>query len=97
MDEVVDRNSLALLKKVTSHQLYDALLLQLRKDFKVANVNLVFKDQAKPNEVVRELYHTINHLILHRFNDYLNLLYAVDVPENEMTAGKVFLRLKMEN
>jgi hypothetical protein len=102
-----DQHSLTLLYDISSKDLYKALLVQLRKDFNKANLHLEIEEQITPNQVVQELYQKINSLILNNFNDYLNLLYVIDVSEkqlkkletkdtSEMVKQVTFLILKRE-
>ncbi len=74
-------NSTELLKKATDEQLYEKLVVQLKKDFGLANIPIDFSLDVAPNDLKATLHEKIYYLILERFTDYLNLLYIVDVPE----------------
>ncbi|MEC7262866.1 MAG: hypothetical protein VXW38_03935 [Bacteroidota bacterium] len=99
--------SLELLEAVQREQLYKKLLLQLKKDFDLANVPIQITMDVKPAELKSLLHEKIYFLIVEKFSEYLNLLYVVDISENEVkkiapsdavdVAGEVaFLLLKRE-
>jgi len=66
--------------------LYKNLILQLNKDFKLANIDLDFHEDILPTSLKLLLHETIYNLIQEKFTDYLNLLYIIDVPENKIKA-----------
>ncbi|MGB5376511.1 hypothetical protein [Muriicola sp.] len=78
--------SLELLKYAASISLYEKLVVQLRKDFGLANINLDLPENVGPLELKTILKEKIYVLLLERFTDYLNLLYVVDVPEKAFSA-----------
>lgn len=77
-------NSLELLQKAAAENLYQSLLLQLKKDFGLANIEIQFQDSIKPKDLKLLLQEKVYVLLLEKFSDYLNLLYIVDVPEVKM-------------
>lgn len=77
-------NSITLLNKVTELDLYKDLIAQLRKDFGYANVMFDLASDVTPEILQESLFHTVYELINHKFNDYLNLLYIIDVPEKQV-------------
>ncbi|WP_340200499.1 hypothetical protein [Ascidiimonas sp. W6] len=77
-------DSTALLTEVNSLDLYKDLVAQLQKDFLYANVMIDLKIDINPALLLEELYHTIYSLIQNKFNDYLNLLYIIDVSEKQV-------------
>lgn len=77
-------NSLEVLQDARNEQLYGELLSQLEKDFGLANVPVVFSADLPPVELKRLLHEKIYFLILEKFQQYLNLLYAVDIPEGKI-------------
>ncbi|MDC6367130.1 MULTISPECIES: hypothetical protein [Flavobacteriaceae] len=100
-------NSLELLEVAQKEQLYKKLILQLNKDFELANVGLKFSLGIAPSELKKILQEKLYVLLVERFDDYLNLLYVVDIPENqvksikpsdamEIAAEACFLLLKRE-
>lgn len=76
--------SLELLEVVQREQLYKKLLLQLKKDFDLANVPIQISMDVTPTELKSLLHEKIYFLIVEKFPEYLNLLYVVDISENEV-------------
>ena len=80
------RNSLELLQHATSLALYQKLVLQLKKDFTLANIPIDPPEDIAPLNLKKMLKEKIYVLLLERFTDYLNLLYIVDVPEKAISS-----------
>lgn len=100
-------NSLELLAEVQRENLYQKLLLQIKKDFELANIAIQFTLDITPSELKSILHEKIYVLMVERFDEYLNLLYVVDISENEVkkiplsdvveiSAEVAFLLLKRE-
>ncbi len=70
-----------LIKYASSHQLYEDLVLQLKKDFGLANLTFDLPADCNPDELKYLLQKNIQFLIEEKFSDFLNLLYIVDLPE----------------
>lgn len=70
-----------LVEEANAMQLYKKLILQLNKDLLYANVDLEFNEDVLPTILKLLLREEIFNLIQHKFSDYLNLLYIVDVSE----------------
>jgi hypothetical protein len=77
-------NSLQLLEVVQKEQLYKELVLQIKKDFELANVPIKLTTDISPEELKTVLHEKVYVLIVERFEQYLNLLYVVDIPESEV-------------
>ncbi|MGB1311993.1 hypothetical protein [Bizionia paragorgiae] len=75
-----------LIKEAESLALYNNLVQQLNKDFLLANIELSFEDQVTPSELKLQLHEMVYTLIQDRFSDYLNLLYIIDVSEDQIRA-----------
>ncbi|WP_100610275.1 hypothetical protein [Confluentibacter lentus] len=75
-----------LINEANQLNLYNKLVLQLNKDFKLANIELDFHEDILPTSLKLLLHETIYKLIQEKFTDYLNLLYIIDVPENKIKA-----------
>lgn len=77
----------ALLAHAGEHGLRTPLLAQLRKDFERASVPFPMSDQpaGTPTDEawVQALHESLYLLLMERFDAYLNLMYAADVPERE--------------
>lgn len=75
---------LAILESIGSPLLYDELIRQMNKDFTRAGLEFKLTADLEPRELVGLLRHEVFRIIQFQFNDFLNLLYAVDVPEKEV-------------
>ena len=82
-------NSTALLQNAQERQLYTKLVVQLKKDFGLANIPIDLANNVSPNNLKTFLHEKIYYLILEKFTDYLNLMYVIDVPE------KAFKRIQV--
>ncbi|SFW42186.1 hypothetical protein SAMN02927921_01606 [Sinomicrobium oceani] len=70
-------------------KLWAKLVMQLQKDFSSANIHIELELEMMPEKLVGILHEAIFLLMRDRFNDYLNLLYIIDVPETEVRAIQV--------
>ena len=73
-----------LLTEAEKENLYFKLIEQLNKDFNFANEPVDFPLSTTPNELKIQLHEKIYHLIQYKFAEYLNLLYIIDVSEQEV-------------
>lgn len=96
-----------LIAKANQFKLYAKLVQQLNKDLALANIDLAFDDRILPTSLKLILFEKIYELLTKRFMDYLNLLYVVDVSEEnikkldsndmmQLSENVVFLILKRE-
>ncbi|WP_333694169.1 hypothetical protein [Flavobacterium sp.] len=96
-----------LLTEAEKENLYSKLIEQLNKDFNFANEPVDFPLSTSPNELKIQLHEKIYRLIQYKFAEYLNLLYIIDVSEeevkklngddiSELAAEVAFLILKRE-
>ncbi|GAB5564743.1 MAG: hypothetical protein Wins2KO_18060 [Winogradskyella sp.] len=87
-----------LISEANALELYEKLIIQLNKDLLLANIDLEFNRETLPTSLKIVLQETIQHLIQHRFTDYLNLLYQIDVSEHKIRSldTKDTLRLSEE-
>jgi hypothetical protein len=67
-----------------TENLYLKLIEQINKDFNLANESIDFPLSTKPTELKVQLYEKIYRLIQYKFAEYLNLLYIIDVPEDQV-------------
>lgn len=65
-------------------KLYFNLIVQLKKDFLRAQINIEIEDSIKPIALKNKIQETIESLIQYRFNEYINLLYIIDVSESKV-------------
>jgi hypothetical protein len=77
-------NTEVLLVEATNENLYFNLIEQINKDFNLANESIDLAQDIKPEELKAELHEKIYRLIQYKFAEYLNLLYIVDVPEDQI-------------
>lgn len=84
-----------LLDEACQLDLYKKLILQLNKDFQLANIDLEFHEDVLPSSLKLILHETVYKLIQEKFMEYLNLLYIIDVPEHQIKAldGEDILKL----
>ena len=73
-----------LFTEAESENLYLKLLEQLNKDFNLANEPVDFPMSTSPEELKIQLHEKIYRLIQYRFAEYLNLLYIIDVSEDQI-------------
>lgn len=73
-----------LLQEANNETLYGDLILQLNKDFNLANEGVDFPLSISPDELKIQLHEKIYRMIQYKFAEYLNLLYIIDVSETEI-------------
>ncbi|MDR6966729.1 hypothetical protein J2X31_000727 [Flavobacterium arsenatis] len=73
-----------LLSEAESESLYPKLIEQINKDFNLANEAIDFPASTSPNELKVQLHEKIYRLIQYKFAEYLNLLYIIDVAEDQI-------------
>lgn len=78
------KNTEELLISIAIENLYGQLIAQLNKDFQLANVAGSFDFKVSPAQLKKELFAILLNLITNQYDDYLNLLYRIDVPESEL-------------
>lgn len=77
-------NTESLLEQAQAEKLYLSLIEQINKDFNLANEGIDFPLSISPDELKIQLHEKIYRMIQYKFAEYLNLLYIIDVPENEI-------------
>lgn len=77
-------NSLELLIKLESNRLYTKLIEQLNKDLQMSNLDYKFETTIIPAELKKMLNELLNNLIKNNYDDYLNLLYRIDISEQTL-------------
>ena len=60
------------------------LIEQINKDFNLANEGIDLPLSLLPNEIKLQLHEKIYRLIQYKFAEYLNLLYIIDVSEDQI-------------
>ena len=96
-----------LFSEAEKENLYSKLIEQINKDFNFANEAIDFPQGTTPHELKVQLHEKIYRLIQYKYAELLNLLYIIDVPEDnvkqldgsdtvELSAQIAFLVLKRE-
>ncbi|NBL65570.1 hypothetical protein GV828_10190 [Flavobacterium sp. NST-5] len=98
MNYVVPKSTEEIISLAENELLYAKLLEQINKDFNLANEPLDFPMSTSPEELTIQLHEKIYRLISYRFAEYLNLLYIIDVSEEEIKAldGSDLVQLSKE-
>jgi hypothetical protein len=73
-----------LLSEAEKENLYAKLIEQLNKDFNFANEAIDFPQSTTPYELKVQLHEKIYRLIQYKYTELLNLLYIIDVPEENI-------------
>lgn len=73
-----------LLSEALITNLYVKLLEQVNKDFNLANEAVDFPLSTSPEELKVQLHEKVYRLIQYKFAEYLNLLYIIDVSEEQI-------------
>lgn len=81
---IAPKNTDLLLSEAQKEELYLKLVEQINKDFTLANESLDFEITISPIDLKIQLQEKIYKLIQYKFAEYLNLLYIIDVPENQI-------------
>ncbi len=81
---IAPQNTDLLFSEAEKESLYIKLVEQINKDFNLANEGIDFPMSVSPNELKIQLHEKIYRLIQYKFAEYLNLLYIIDVSEDEI-------------
>lgn len=81
---IAPQNTDLLLIEAQGESLYLKLIEQINKDFNLANEGIDFPMSISPNELKIQMHEKIYRLIQYKFAEYLNLLYIIDVSEEEI-------------
>jgi len=73
-----------LFQESEKESLYLKLIGQINKDFNLANEGIDFPKSIAPDELKIQLHEKIYRMIQYKFAEYLNLLYIIDVSEDEI-------------
>ncbi len=84
MNFISPQNTDLLLSEAESENLYLKLIEQINKDFNLANEGIDFPISTLPEELKIQLHEKVYRLIQYKFTEYLNLLYIIDVPEDQI-------------
>lgn len=81
---VAPKNVDLLISEAEKEALYLKLIEQMNKDFNLANEAIDFPMSISPAELKLQLHEKIYRLIQYKFTEYLNLLYIIDVSEEQI-------------
>jgi hypothetical protein len=84
MNFIAPQSPDSLLSEAESENLYLKLIEQINKDFNLANEGVDFPLSTKPEELKVQLHEKVYRLIQFKFAEYLNLLYIIDVAEDQI-------------
>lgn len=65
-------------------KLYAYLIQQINKDFAFANIHTTIDENSTPNQLIISLQKIVLNLLQERFSDCLNLLYRIDISEEQI-------------
>ena len=77
-------NSDLLFEEAQKESLYLKLIEQINKDFNLANEGVDLPLSISPEELKIQLHEKIYRMIQYKFAEYLNLLYIIDVSEDQI-------------
>ena len=77
-------NTDLLFEEAEKESLYLKLIEQINKDFNLANEGIDFPMSIVPEELKIQLHEKIYRMIQYKFAEYLNLLYIIDVSEEQI-------------
>jgi len=78
------QNATELLDLVKGEKLYIQLIQQLNKDFLLTNLNTKFELNCPPANLKKSLHDVLLQLITNQYDDYLNLMYRIDIAEKDL-------------
>ena len=84
MNFIIPINTDLLFQEAQNENLYVKLIEQINKDFNLANEGVDFPLSTNPSELKIQLHEKIYRLIQYKFAEYLNLLYIIDVSEDQI-------------
>ena len=76
--------SFEILQEAQREMLYGRLVQQVAKDFVLANIDVNISEELEPLQLSDVIREKVYFLLLEKFEQCLNLLYVVDIPEREI-------------
>ncbi len=80
----LEENSFQFLSEIPENYLYIKLIEQLNKDFQMTGIEDNFALETPPKLLISQLKNSIYKLINSNYSEYLNLMYRIDVSENQL-------------
>ena len=84
MKFIAPSNADILFSEAENLNLYLKLIEQINKDFNLANEGIDFPMSTLPEDLKIQLHEKVYRLIQYKFAEYLNLLYIIDVAEDQI-------------
>lgn len=78
------KNTSELVTIVHQNNLYQNLINQLNKDLGMVNLSEKFNSDISPDELKEGLLKLLQNLIEKNYEQYLNLIYRIDVSERDL-------------
>lgn len=82
-------NSKSLLLIVSQNGLFQDLIAQLKKDFELSGMSITIDNAISSDDLTQDLYRQISQLIHTNFDAFLQLLYRVDVSEQNLQSNQI--------
>ncbi|PHR73582.1 MAG: hypothetical protein COA67_02305 [Lutibacter sp.] len=80
----LEETSFQFLSEIPENHLYIKLIEQLNKDFQMTGIDKEFSLDTTPKLLIIQLQGSIHKLISSNYSEYLNLMYRIDVSENQL-------------
>ena len=80
----LEDTSFQFLSEIPENDLYIKLIEQLNKDFQMTGIEEQFSLETTPKFLISQLQNSIYKLINSNYSEYLNLMYRIDVSENQL-------------
>ena len=80
----LENTSFQFLSEIPENDLYKKLIEQLNKDFQMSGIEEEFSLKTTPKFLISQLQRSIYKLINSNYSEYLNLMYRIDVSENQL-------------
>ena len=79
-----NKNALQLLNQIQKDDLLEKLIQQINKDVQLVGIDFNLDENSTPQNIVNKLQALLIDLINYNFTAYVNLLYRINIPENQV-------------
>ena len=83
---MTSQNQIALLLDIQKKNLLTTLIQQTNKDVAMVGIKFHISESSNPQNMVLSIQKLVTNLLHTNFLDYVNLLYRVDIPEEQIKA-----------
>ena len=80
----LEKTTFQFIYEIPSSQLYIKLIGQLNKDFQTTGIEEFFSLEITPKQLIHQLQNFIVRLMHGNYSEYLNLMYRIDISENQL-------------